>query len=250
MMIKPETAEESRWQSVLDEQPLEYRRLADSFFERHQLELLVGAYVLEWSMVDDFLGMVLATWANPAAGGRLQDIFGPQSSSQKIASLKLLLPEGWAHGERLLATMIEANRFRNTLAHGKMGMSGRYGERVVGWHVNQGKLGAKVTELDPILLREQTAKAKVLRAALNILMGPPYIEVEGSPPVDSSKSQSWNDFDLCHLIVCQPGAWETRTERDQFRELARKMFPKQKSAPATSPNDPANRDIPNRLRGG
>ena len=232
MAIRPETAEESKWQTVLDEQPVEYRRLADSFAERHELELLIGAYVLEWSMVDSLLGMVLATWANPVGSGRLHDIFSQQGTSTKITSLKALLPLNWGHGQRLLAALTEANRFRNSLAHGTMGMLGRYGDRIVGWHVNQRRLGEKVTELDSVLLNEQTARVKILRAAMSTLMGPPYIEVEGSPPINRTRSDRWNNFDLCHLLVCQPGAWETRAERDQFRELALKMFPKQKPDPA------------------
>ena len=224
MSLQPETPEEMEWQYVQGEswpRP-ELARLRE---ERAAIEQHVGTFLLAWASMDFTLAMTISTLSNPTNPGRLQRGLLAQSTSSKIEFFKAVLPVEWPHGQTLVRKLVEGNVYRNLLAHGRLGQSGYFDGRAVGWHLTKGQFGQSLTELDPDALDRYSREAHLLESAVHLLMGEPFTVVDGPPFVDKSVPTQWSRVDLASLIIKHPGTWASRADRDAFRELALTTFP-------------------------
>ncbi|MEF2977987.1 hypothetical protein [Subtercola sp. YIM 133946] len=157
--------------------------------QRQAIYLHIGEYVSTWAHADSSLGMAAGAWANPSGRAGVQAFFLGQNTSKKIDALNPFFPKEWMEGQTLIRHLREANKYRNTIAHWTLAMSGWDGERMHGWHFSQ-LTENKALDIDVNAMDAQTLKVRALGNAALLTVGEPYFTEQGQSDLLTFNSTS------------------------------------------------------------
>jgi hypothetical protein len=184
--------------------------------ERKVIEQQIGQYVANWAYVDYWLGMSIASWANPTAPGNIRLAIETMNTRSKIEFLKALIPAAWTAGGALIRYLTEGNIYRNQLAHSHLAVRGWNGSKELGWHLWKSMSKPHRLELDVPELRTNELKVSVIWQALLAM---------GSSEYAGKSADELNRQPVLPFILDAPGVWDNDDDRADFVATAKRMFP-------------------------